>query len=60
MKQYIGGAWRVNAQRRSYDAAARHVGFDDIGLKVFVQVIANACCPELDGVEETFLPQCCE
>ena len=54
MKQYIGGAWRVNAQRRSYNAAARHVSLDDIGLKVFIQVVANARGPELNGVEEAF------
>ena len=60
MKQYVGGAWRINAQRCANDTAARHVSLDDIGFKIFVQVIANACCPELDGVEETFFAQCCE
>ena len=60
MKQYIGGAWRVNAQRRSYDAAARHVSLNDIGFKVFIEVVADACGPELNGVEQAFFAQCCE
>ena len=36
MKQYVGGTGRVNAQCGANNAAARHMGLDNIGLEVFV------------------------
>ena len=57
MEQNIRGTGRVHPQRGTNDAAARHVGFDDIGFEIFVQIVADARRPEFDRIEQLFFAQ---
>ena len=52
VEKNVGSTGRIDPQCGTNNAAARHVRFDDVGFEVFVEVVPDAGCPKLDGVEQ--------
>ena len=49
MQQYVGCAWRVNAQRSTNNSATGIGRLDDVRFEVFVEIFGDAHRPEADG-----------